>query len=118
MSKITEDIKKIEEDAKKDKRTAKEMFEDAEESGIGWRKILENPKLMQLLIKELDKKIIGEADTKQFLLLSFANIWVGNSKKRPHILVKSGSSAGKSYLVKKVLELFPENMWPISWERF
>ncbi len=72
--------------------------------------ILFDPKLLQILIKELDKEIKGEEDTKHYFLIAIGNIWVKNSKKRLHTLVISKSSAGKSYVCGRIVKLFPDEL--------
>lgn len=70
---------------------------------------LTDPEFFNTLLDEISKKVSGERDTARALLLHMASIWVNNIEVKPHLFVNSESSAGKSYLVQKVSELFPES---------
>lgn len=70
---------------------------------------LTNPDFFDELLNEISKKVSGERDTARALLLHMASVWVQNIEVKPHLFVNSESSAGKSYLVQKVSELFPES---------
>lgn len=72
--------------------------------------ILKNPKLFDNLIKELDKRIEGEEKSKKAILLSLCSVWVNGSEVPLNTLVSSESSAGKSFVCKNIIKLFPKNM--------
>ena len=69
--------------------------------------ILTNRELFNTLLKEIEKKVSGERDTARAMLLHMGGIWVRNIEVKPHLFVNSESSAGKSYLVQKISDLFP-----------
>lgn len=72
-------------------------------------KLLKKPELLSIILKEFDKKIIGEQDTKLALFVQACGIFVQNRKIAPHVFVNSESSAGKSVLTKAICNIFPEN---------
>lgn len=74
------------------------------------KEILLNSNLFNNLIKELDKKIEGEEKSKKALTLSLCSAWVKDSDIPLNSLVSSESSAGKSFICKKIVGLFPSEM--------
>lgn len=70
--------------------------------------ILKNPDLFEMMIKELDKKIEGEEKSKKAITLSLCSVWVRGSEVPLNSLVSSESSAGKSFICKRIIKLFPE----------
>ncbi|RPJ30268.1 MAG: hypothetical protein EHM25_06855 [Nitrosopumilales archaeon] len=72
--------------------------------------ILKNPKLFEMIIKELDKKIEGEEKSKKAITLSLCSVWNKNSEVPLNTLVSSESSAGKSYICKSIIKLFPKEI--------
>lgn len=73
-------------------------------------RILKSPKLLDKFNKEFDKTIIGEHQTRKTVFLSLCSIWVRNSKSKLNTLVNSESSAGKSYVCKRIYDIFPEHL--------
>jgi len=73
--------------------------------------ILKNPNLFNLIIHEFDKKLEGELPTKKAIFLSLCSIWVKNSEVPLNTLVSAESSAGKSFLCKNILKIFPKNLY-------
>lgn len=73
--------------------------------------ILIDPNLFSLIDKEFDKKITGEETTRKVIFLHACSIWVDSQgKKPPHLLINSESSAGKSYITKRVYDIFPNEL--------
>jgi len=71
----------------------------------------ENPEFFNLItINEFDKTIVGERKTRQAIFLSLCSIWVKNLQSQINALVNSESSAGKSYVCKKVYDIFPDKL--------
>jgi hypothetical protein len=69
-------------------------------------KILKNPKLLSIIIKEISLFVTGEEGTKTtFFLLCLSKDFNPQS-----ILVVSQSSSGKSYMVNHILDFFPEEV--------
>jgi len=73
-----------------------------------YKDILANPNLLNLLLKEIAKKVIGEKDTCRAVLLHMAGIWVANAHITSCLFVNSDSSAGKSWVTQQVFRLLPE----------
>lgn len=79
-----------------------------EEEYIG---ILKDPGLFDLIVeKELDKKITGENQSRKAIFLSLCSVWIEDMNIPLNTLVSSVSSAGKSYVCQKIIELFPEDL--------
>lgn len=70
--------------------------------------ILRNPDLFNLIQTELDKVIEGEENTKKAIFLSLCSIWLLDEEIPLHTLVSSESSAGKSFVCKNIVKLFPK----------
>lgn len=70
-------------------------------------KILKNPKLFDLLIKEVDKNAVGEVQTKKAIMLSCCSVWVNDMNI--NTIVGGDSSVGKDYIVKSIMGLFPKS---------
>lgn len=66
--------------------------------------------IFDLFIKQFDKKVIGEIDTKKALFLCMCGAFVQNLKLYPHAFVNSESSAGKSYITRQIFNIFPKSM--------
>jgi hypothetical protein len=72
-------------------------------------KILSDPKLFDLIIKEFDKKIVGEENNKKTIFLASCGIYVENHDISSYNLhISSGSGAGKDYIAKHILNIFPK----------
>ncbi|MCL6494515.1 MAG: hypothetical protein K6T54_07005 [Ignavibacterium sp.] len=75
--------------------------------------ILKNPYLFdEITLKEFDKKIAGEYESRRAIFLVLCSIFVKNIPSYVmNLMVNSEASAGKSYLCKKIIEIFPKNLW-------
>lgn len=69
---------------------------------------LKNPEFFNLIIKEENKKIEGEQKSKKAITLSLCSVWVMGSEVPLDTLVSSESSAGKSFICKNIIKLFPK----------
>lgn len=78
-----------------------------------WRcaKYLGNPNLFSLITEqELSKKIVGEGKSIKAIFLSLCSIWLKDSEVPLNSLISSESSAGKSFICKNVVKLFPPEL--------
>jgi len=74
-------------------------------------KILSDPNLFHtIVIKEMGKKMAGEEDTRHVIFLSLCSIWVQNVTVPLNTFVNSESSAGKSYIAKRIYDFFPNEL--------
>ena len=73
-------------------------------------KLLKEPTLFEIIDKEFDKTIVGEKQSRQSILLNACGIWVENSNISSYNLcINSNSGAGKDYVAKNVLKIFPKD---------
>lgn len=70
--------------------------------------VLGSDKFLDRLVNEINKKVEGEKDTIKAILLHLLCSWVKNTVSLPHIFVNSKSSAGKSYICKQIVKIFPK----------
>lgn len=89
-----------------DEQESKSEFSLGEEEN----KLLKNKNFFDILIKELDKKVEGEEKSKRAILLSLCSVWVKDSEVPLNSLVSSESSAGKSFVCKNIIKLFPKEL--------
>lgn len=74
-------------------------------------KILQNPNLFNLIAeKELSKYIEGEEKTRKAIFLSMCSVWIDGTEIPLNTIVSAESSAGKSFICKKIIKFFPENL--------
>jgi hypothetical protein len=69
--------------------------------------LLKDEKLLDIILDELSKKIEGERDSCHAILLHLMACRVKNLSSVPHVFVNSESSAGKSYICKKIYDILP-----------
>jgi len=94
---------------KKKKKPSEEKTEVKNEEIF---EILKNPNLFNLITeKEFDKKITGEYNSRKAIFLSLCSIWVKNIQIPLNNFVSSESSAGKSYVCEKILDIFPKELY-------
>ncbi len=67
--------------------------------------------IFEIINKEFDKQITGEEKSRKAIFLSLCSIWVKNTQIPLNTFVSSESSAGKSYICNKILEMFPKNLY-------
>lgn len=72
--------------------------------------LLRNKNLFDLFIKEFGKKIEGEENSKKAIFLSLCSIWDKSSEIPNNTLVSSESSAGKSFICKSIVKIFPKHL--------
>lgn len=74
--------------------------------------ILKDPNLFNLITEqEFDKQITGEYKSRKAIFLSLCSIWVKNTEIPLNTFVSSESSAGKSYVCGKILDIFPKELY-------
>lgn len=69
------------------------------------------PGILDELVSEVQKFVIGEEETIRAVLLHISAIWVENTNQIPHILVNSESSSGKSFLCKAIIKMLPDSLY-------
>lgn len=74
---------------------------------IGIDNLVRDTEFLKKILDELSKKIEGERDSCHAILLHLMACRVLNLSSVPHILVNSESSAGKSYICKRIYDLLP-----------
>jgi hypothetical protein len=71
--------------------------------------ILKESNILNAMINEISKKVVGEQETIRVILLSACGAFVNNSQIASYnLMVNSEAGAGKDYVVSKTLEIFPE----------
>lgn len=63
--------------------------------------------------KELGKNITGEQESVKSTFLSLCSIWLNDMDIPMNTMLSSESSAGKSYVSKKIVDLFPKEL--VEW---
>lgn len=73
--------------------------------------ILTNPNLLNKLINECNKKIVGEEATiKTILLCSFGRLVENSNMTSYNLMVNDESGAGKDFVTSNVLKILPANI--------
>ncbi len=73
--------------------------------------LLLKPNLFEMIVEdEFDKRITGEKQSRKAIFLSLCSIWIKDMRVPLNTIVSSVSSAGKSYICKQIVELFPANL--------
>lgn len=74
---------------------------------------LKNPELLNNLIRELDKKVSGEAENKKaVIVIMCGGRLVENAvPTSSNLTINSASGSGKDHLISNALELLPKNLW-------
>lgn len=73
------------------------------------QEFLKNPDIFNIItMQEFDKTIVEEYDARKAIFLCMCSIWVIDLQGHMNLLVNGESSVGKSFVCKKVLEIFPE----------
>nr|MDP9455936.1 hypothetical protein [Actinomycetota bacterium] len=87
--------------------------ERARESWAACRELAESPDILAEFVKDLERcRLVGETRNAKLLYLALTSRIL---EKIVSVAVKGPSSAGKSYLVRKVLGFFPESAcWSFS----
>lgn len=76
------------------------------------RQVLEFPKILDVLIEEIGRKVVGETDTIKTILLSAFGSLVENSEVASYnLLVNSESGSGKDFVVYNTLKILPKDRW-------
>jgi hypothetical protein len=83
-----------------------------EEKKEEWKELFKDPEIFNIIIKEFDKKVIGEEIPKKTIFLCFCGIYVKNSFKPSYNLIINGKSGiGKDFTTYSILEIFPEEKY-------
>ena len=83
---------------------------DAEQQDAEVMGILKDADLFPNIIKEIGKKVEGEEKTRETIFLSLCSIWLNTSDIPINTLVNSESSAGKSFVCRRIYEIFPDHL--------
>lgn len=87
----------------------KEEIKELKENEELW--ILKEPLLLKIINQEFDKFIVDEEATRKAIFICCCGCFVENLSATFNILVNGESSAGKSWITKNILQLFPENIF-------
>lgn len=76
--------------------------------------ILTNPRLFEIINKEMDKKIVREEDTRKVIFLCSAGRLVKNCNLASYnLLINSESGSGKDHVTDNTLKIWPKTEEPI-----
>lgn len=70
-----------------------------------------NKNLLEIMIRELELDLVGQELEKRIVCLAIASTLIINPKHRIHILFNAASSSGKSYFMRSVMKLLPEELF-------
>lgn len=73
--------------------------------------ILKDKNLFEIIDQEFDKQITGEQKSRKAIFLSLCSIWVKKSEIPLNTFISSESSAGKSFVCKRIIKIFPKNLF-------
>ena len=105
---------KEEVEKKKEEELKQKLFEEHKEKISKDRDVnalLQNPDIFEIIDEEFDKKITGERKSRRAIFLSCCSIWVKNIKINQNLLVSSESSVGKSFVSKRIVQIFPKELY-------
>ena len=77
-----------------------------EKNYMGDLSILNENNLLEILSKEVSKKVVGDVESVKFDIIALCSIYVNNLEQTPNIMKSSQSSSGKSHITKSVCKLF------------
>jgi hypothetical protein len=87
-----------------------EQIKKIQEKWKPTQKILKNPKLLQILIKEVGKQVEGEKDTIHTIIMFKAMSYVANSyPASANLFLSDESGTGKDFTCKRTLKIFPKS---------
>ncbi len=76
------------------------------------QEILENPNLLNTIVKEISKKVVGEEETIKTILLSCFGSKVENHQIASYnLLINSESGAGKDFVAYNTIQILPKETW-------
>lgn len=67
--------------------------------------------LLEIINAEFDKFIVDEVETRKALFICGCGSFVKNLSSTFNLMISGESSAGKSWIAKNVLKIFPENVF-------
>lgn len=73
--------------------------------------ILKDPKLLEKINKEFSKFIVDEEETRKSIFVCGCGSFVKNLTSTFNVFISGESSAGKSWVVKNVLSIFPDKIY-------
>lgn len=76
-----------------------------------YMKYLGDENILEIINKEFDKFIAGEENTREAIFICNCANLVANLNSHFNLLINGESSVGKSWVTKKVLEMFPEQIF-------
>jgi DNA-binding PadR family transcriptional regulator len=89
--------------------TGIEILRDPNESTVEIDTTLANPELLDLMVKEIQLKVVGETDTIKSIILTCCGIFVENHQIASYnLLINDESGAGKDFILDNILDLFPK----------
>jgi len=106
VKKLVENIVKAHEQ-NKDFVTQKEVRDLQDNKKI--ISLLSDKQLFQKIDDEVGKKVTGEENTRKTIILECCKIYVANLQGQGGLMINSDSNAGKSFVTKKVYDLFPDS---------
>ncbi len=75
------------------------------------KELVKDVNFFDIVIDELNKKVVDEIPTKKTILLNSCGIYVENSDKEKNNLIVEGPPAiGKSHITGKIIDIFPNNL--------
>ena len=75
-----------------------------------YEEILKDPNLLENILQEIGKRVVGEQDTIKAILINACGIWVENYQIASYNLhLNDQPGLGKDYIMKATLEIFPQN---------
>lgn len=73
--------------------------------------LVENPNILEEINNEFNKFIVDEEQTRKAIFICACGSFVKNLSSTFNVFVNGESSAGKSWVVKNVLKIFPEEIF-------
>ena len=73
--------------------------------------LLKDPNLFDIINKEFDKFIVDEEETRKAIFISACGSFVENLSATFNVFIGGDSSAGKSWVCKNVLNIFPKRVF-------
>jgi len=75
-------------------------------------KFLNRPTLLDDIVEDIGKKVVGERDTiKTIFLCSMGSLVENVNKTSNNLIVNSTTGSGKDWVVERTLEIIPKDRW-------
>lgn len=113
FSENLEDPKETEQKPKYTRKQSEEKIKEIikEEIRGPTPSLLKDPELLEIIDKEFDKFIVDEIETRKAIFICGCGAFVQNLDSTFNVLTNGNSSAGKSWVTKNVLRIFPEDVF-------